>query len=79
MAQANYVPSPTSALITGALSKPSTSPTRSRTSCDRCCFIGGDAGFAIADNKAPPTRLEKIGKIEREDFSEHLVSRRADP
>src|SRR5437588_4660285 len=72
MAQADSVPTPIQAPITGAASKASTK----RRSADRRYFIGGsDARIIMGDDEAALLRLwrEKRGEIEPEDLSANLV------
>src|SRR6516164_4801122 len=72
MAQADSVPSPIRASITGASSKTSTN----RRNADRRYFIGGsDARIIMGDDEAAVIRLwrEKRGEVEPEDLSGNLV------
>jgi predicted phage-related endonuclease len=72
MAQADSVPTPNLAPITGAASNPSTK----RRSSDRRSFIGGsDARIIMGDDEAALLRLwrEKRGEVEPEDLSGNLV------
>jgi predicted phage-related endonuclease len=71
MAQADSVPTPIPARITGA-AKASTK----RRSADRRYFVGGsDARIILGNDEAALLRLwrEKRGEIEPEDLSENLV------
>jgi predicted phage-related endonuclease len=72
MAQADSVPTPIRAPITGASANPSTNRRRG----DRRYFIGGsDAGVIMGDDEAALQRLwqEKRGEIEPEDLSGNLI------
>ena len=72
MAQADSVPSPIRAPITGARTDPSTN----RRSTDRRYFIGGsDARIIMGDDERPLLRLwrEKRGEIEPQDLSGNLI------
>jgi predicted phage-related endonuclease len=72
MAQADSVPTPIPARITGAAAKASTK----RRSADRRYFVGGsDARIILGNDEAALLRLwrEKRGEIEPEDLSENLV------
>src|SRR6266436_10049298 len=72
MAQADSVPSPIRAPITGATSKASTK----RRSADRRYFIGGsDARIIMGHDEAALLRLwqEKRGEVEAEDLSGNLI------
>jgi predicted phage-related endonuclease len=72
MAQADSVPSPIRAPITGARTEPSTN----RRSADRRYFIGGsDARVIMGDNETALLRLwrEKRGEAEPEDLSGNLI------
>jgi predicted phage-related endonuclease len=72
MVQADSTPTAVRAPITGARSKPSTSPHFT----DRRYFIGGsDARIIMGDDEAALLRLwrEKRGEIEQEDLSGNLV------
>jgi predicted phage-related endonuclease len=72
MAQAESVPTPNSAPITGAAPRPSTK----RVSIDRRYFIGGsDARIIMGADETALLRLwrEKRGEVEPEDLSGNLV------
>jgi predicted phage-related endonuclease len=72
MAQADYVPTPNLAPITGAASNLS----KKRRSSDRRYFIGGsDARIIMGDDEAALLRLwrEKRGEVEPKDLSGNLV------
>jgi predicted phage-related endonuclease len=72
MAQADSVPTPIQASITGADSKASTKP----RSADRHYFIGGsDARIIMGDDEGALLRLwqEKRGEVEPEDLSGNLI------
>ena len=72
MAQADSVPSPNPASITGADSNPSTR----RRSADRRTFVGGsDARVILGSDEAALLRLwrEKRGEVEPEDLSGNLI------
>jgi hypothetical protein len=72
MAQADSVPTPIQAPITGATSKASTK----RRSADRRYFIGGsDARIIMGNDETALLRLwrEKRGEVEPEDLSGNLV------
>jgi predicted phage-related endonuclease len=77
MAQADSVPSPIQAPITGATANQSTNPREVRRKlADRRYFIGGsDARIVMGDDEAALLRLwrEKRGEIEPEDLSANLV------
>ena len=72
MAQADSVPTPSNALITGAAAKASTK----RRSADQRYFVGGsDARVILGNDEGALLRLwrEKRGEIEPEDLSGNLV------